>query len=164
MATAGRRPGAPPFDFAYSPDFASCTGGASGSSVGFGSPRKVNFSDSSSPSMSTTTISPGLELAVENLLRQHVLDLPLDRAAQRPGAERRVVALLRQQRLRRGRELQAHVLVAQLHVDPREHEIDDLDDLVPAQLVEDDDVVDAVEELGPEVLLEFVLTLSFIRS
>jgi hypothetical protein len=30
--------------------------------------------------------------------------------------------------------------------------------------VEDDDLVDAVEELGPEVLLELVVTLSFIRS
>ena len=49
-------------------------------------------------------------------------------------------------------------------IDPGEHEVDDLDDLVLAQLVEHDDVVDAVEELGTEVLLQLVLTLDFIRS
>jgi effector-binding domain-containing protein len=45
-----------------------------------------------------------------------------------------------------------------------DHQVDDLDDLVLGQLVEHDDVVDAVEELGPEVLLELVVDLVFIRS
>ena len=44
-------------------------------------------------------------------------------------------------------------------IDPRQHEVDDLDDLVLGQLVEHDDVVDTVEELGTEVLLELVLDL-----
>src|SRR5689334_2714880 len=34
----------------------------------------------------------GLELPVQDLLGEHVLDLPLDGAAQRPGAQRRVVS------------------------------------------------------------------------
>src|SRR5699024_11829453 len=36
----------------------------------------------------------GVQLAVEDLLRELVLDLPLDRAAQRPGPEHRVVPTL----------------------------------------------------------------------
>jgi hypothetical protein len=38
-------------------------------------------------------------------------------------------------------------------------EVDDLDDLLLGQLREDDGVVDAVEELGPEVLLQLVVDL-----
>ena len=41
----------------------------------------------------------------------------------------------------------------------RDHEVDDLDDLVLRELVEHDDVVDAVEELRSEVLLELLLHL-----
>jgi hypothetical protein len=45
-----------------------------------------------------------------------------------------------------------------------DHEVDDLLDLLLRELVEDDDLVDAVEELGPEVLLELLVTFAFIRS
>ena len=50
-------------------------------------------------------------------------------------------------------------LFASWRLDPGDHEVDDLEDLVLGQLVEDDDVVDAVEELRPEVLLELVVDL-----
>ena len=42
----------------------------------------------------------GLELAAEHEVRERVLDEALDRAAQRPGAHRRVVALVDEQLLR----------------------------------------------------------------
>src|SRR3712207_7889146 len=44
------------------------------------------------------------------------------------------------------RSLQRHVLVRQLGLHAGHHEVDDLDDLVLGQLVEHDDVVDAVED------------------
>ena len=43
--------------------------------------------------------------------------------------------------------------------DAADHQVDHLDDLVASQLVEDDDVVDAVEELRAEVLLQLVVDL-----
>src|SRR4051794_35316285 len=58
----------------------------------------------------------GLEVAVEDLLREHVFDVTLDRATQRPGSKHRVVALGSQQRLRCRCELETHVLVLQLRV------------------------------------------------
>ena len=74
---------------------------------------------SGSPSQSTTTIWPGLQLVEQDPLGQRVLDLALDGAAQRPGTQHRVVALLRQELLGVVGQLQAHVLVAQLSLDPR---------------------------------------------
>jgi hypothetical protein len=76
----------------------------------------------------------------------------------------RVEALLRQVLLRVLGQLEAHVLVLELGLDPGDEDVDDLQDLVLAQLVEDDRVVDAVEELRAEVLLQLVVDLVFIRS
>jgi hypothetical protein len=101
----------------------------------------------------------GGQLAVEDLLRQRVLDLALDGPAQRPGTQHRVEPAVRQQLLGVLRDLQRHVLVRQLALHAGDHEVDDLDDLVLGQLVEHDDVVDAVEELRPEVLLELLVDL-----
>ena len=56
-------------------------------------------------------------------------------------------------------QLDAHVLVPQTLVETGDHEVDDLDDLVLRELREHDHVVDAVEELGLEVLLELVVDL-----
>src|SRR4051812_46114814 len=53
----------------------------------------------------------GLELAVEDLLGQDVLDVALDRPAQRSGAQHRVVTLLREQPLGVVRHLDRHVAV-----------------------------------------------------
>ena len=87
------------------------------------------------------------------------LDLPLDGPAQRPGAQDGIEATLGQQRLRLVGELHLHVLAFELLGHPVHHQVDHLDDLVLRELVEDDDVVDAVEELRPEVLLELVVDL-----
>jgi hypothetical protein len=55
-------------------------------------------------------------------------------------------------------------LVAQLGLDPGHHDVHDVQDLALAELVEDDRVVDPVEELGPEMLLEFVVDLERVRD
>ena len=80
--------------------------------------------------------------------------MPLDRAAQRPGAHGRVVALLDEQLARVVRQLDDDAVLAHLLADALHHQVDDLEDLDLLELVEDDDLVDAVQELGPEHLLE----------
>ena len=45
---------------------------------------------------------------------------------------------------------------AQLLADARQQQVDDLADLLDGQRAEDDDRVDAVQELGPELLLELL--------
>ena len=50
-------------------------------------------------------------------------------------------------------------LLAQLRLHPGDHQVDHRDDLLLGELVEHDDVVDAVEELGAEVLLQLVVDL-----
>ena len=59
-----------------------------------------------------------------------------------------------------GGELDAEALALELLlVSALDHQVDDLGDLVLGQLVEDDRLVDAVQELGPEVLLERLVDL-----
>ena len=101
----------------------------------------------------------GVEFLPQDLLGQRVLDEALDRTAQRPGTERGVVAPLGEQQLRRVRELETETLRLELACEPLDQQVDDLRDLLGGELVEDDDVVDAVEELGPEVPLELVVHL-----
>ena len=48
--------------------------------------------------------------------------------------------------------------------DPLDEQVDDLGDLFHRQLVEDDHLVDAVQELGPEAALQLLVTFSFIFS
>src|SRR5579885_650743 len=96
---------------------------------------------------------PGGELALEDPLRQRILDLLLDGALQRPGSIDRVEARLAEQIPRRIIEHQIHVPLLQAL--PQIHELDvhDRADLLRAERMEDDDVVDAVDELRPEALL-----------
>ena len=99
-------------------------------------------------------IEPGRERAAEDEVGERILDAALDRAAQRPGAHRRVVALLDEQLLRVVGELDRRLVLRHLLAQALEQEVDDLRDLLLRELVEDDDLVDAVQELGPEDLLE----------
>ena len=73
----------------------------------------------------------GVELLPQDLLGERVLDEPLDRAPQRAGTELRVVALLGEQQLRLGRELEAEALALELVLHPLDHQVDDLGDLLP---------------------------------
>src|SRR5215210_2772899 len=66
----------------------------------------------------------GAHLAEEDLLGQDVFDLALDGAAQRPGTEHGVVALLGEQLLSGDGELEAHVLVVQPLVELGQHQVD----------------------------------------
>ncbi len=90
------------------------------------------------------------ELALEHGHRQRILNQPLDRPLERPRAERRIVAFLGEHALRLGRHLERDLALGEQLLEPRELEVDDLLDLLGAERVEDDDVVDAVEELGLE--------------
>ncbi|CKS72313.1 Protein of uncharacterised function (DUF3170) [Mycobacterium tuberculosis] len=101
------------------------------------------------------------DLLEEDLLRELIFDLTLDGAPQRAGPQHRVEATLGQQRLGRIGQHQRHVLALELAGDPADHQVDHPDDLLAGQLVEDDDVVDAVEELRAEVFLQLVVDLLF---
>ena len=94
-----------------------------------------------------------------SLLRQRIFDQALDRTTQRTGTERGVVPLLGKVVLGGVAELETHTLAGQLAGCASDHQIDDLANFGLAQLVEDDGVVDAVEELGPEVGLERIVDL-----
>src|SRR5690606_163509 len=101
-----------------------------------------------------------LELAREHRLRQAILDLTDHRAAQGARTECRVVADLDEALLGGLRQLDRHVAVEQALTQPLHEQVDDLQQLVLVQLREDDDVVDAVEELGLEVALELLVDLA----
>src|SRR4051794_12840849 len=94
------------------------------------------------------------QLRPQDEVRERVLDVALDRPAQRPGAHGRVPALVDQEVLGVLAELELELALRQRRADAAQEELDDRLDLVLLELVEDDDVVDPVEELGPEDLLE----------
>src|SRR5439155_21243354 len=96
------------------------------------------------------------DLAGDDLLRGARLHLLLDGAAKRARPVDRVIAALGQVLLGAVGEVERQVAVGQAGLEPRELEVDDLAHVGARQRVEDDDVVDAVEELGPEVLAERV--------
>ena len=90
----------------------------------------------------------------QHFVGERVLDVALDRAAQRPGAHRGVPAFLDQQVLGLVGQLQLQLVLGDLDADAVDHQVDDLLDLFLGQLVEDDHLVDPVEELGPEDFLQ----------
>ena len=92
--------------------------------------------------------------AVENLHGQRILHQLLDRALQRARAEIRIVAFGEEQLFRGVGELERNLAVGQQAAHVFEPQLDDLDQLLFAQRAEDDDVVDAVQELGPEVRVQ----------
>ena len=75
---------------------------------------------------------------------------------QRTSAELRVVTLLGQEVLGGLGELDAEALALELTGETLGHQVDHLHDLALGELVEDDDLVDAVQELRAEVRLERV--------
>ena len=109
--------------------------------------------------LSTMMRRAGRELAEQQLLGQHVLDHVLDHAAERPGAVGDVVADLDDVVLGRLRDLQDHALGLEPVADASQHQVHDQADLLDRERAEDDRGVDAVEELGPEGLLELLVDL-----
>src|SRR4029079_18709063 len=71
-----------------------------------------------------------VEFLPQDLLGQRVLDEALDRTAQRPGAERGVVTLLRQHELGVVGELEAEALRVELVAESLDQQVDDLGDLL----------------------------------
>src|SRR5262245_5779725 len=95
-----------------------------------------------------------LELALEQPERERVLDLALDRALQWPCAVRRVPAGLGEVLLRRVGQLEGQAPLGEARPQPSELEVDDLADLLTGERLELDDLVDPVQELGPEGLAQ----------
>src|SRR3954447_23435059 len=94
----------------------------------------------------------GLEIAGEQHPRKLVLDQTLNGAPQRSRAELGVEALLAEVRDRRVGELRLDPLGSQPAADLVKQKPGDLEQLLLVQRPEDDDLVDPVEELGPEAL------------
>src|SRR5581483_1967333 len=92
-----------------------------------------------------------LALAGENILRARVEDETLDRALERPRSIGGVEALLRDERLRVGRELERDLPLGQAPREDLRLLLDDLHELLGREVLEDDDLVDAVQELRPEL-------------
>src|SRR5829696_7140011 len=97
---------------------------------------------------------PGRHRLREHLVRERILDVALDRPAQRARAHRRIPALLHEEVRGGAGEVERQLALGQRLADPLEQQLDDLGDLLLGELVEDDHLVDPVEELGPEYLLE----------
>src|SRR5919198_5726607 len=92
------------------------------------------------------------EAALEERRRERVLDQALQRTLQRTRTVRRIPTCLRQQLLRRRRQLDVDPPLRQPSPQSRELELDDLRELLARELLEDDDLVDPVQELRPEAL------------
>src|SRR5213082_1900027 len=93
------------------------------------------------------------ELSLEDLLRQRILDLLLDGPLERSGAIHGIEAGLSEAVAGGIIEHQVHVALGQALAEVQELDVDDRTDLLRAEGMEDHDVVDAVDELGPEALL-----------
>ena len=95
-----------------------------------------------------------VDLAGEDLSTERGLELLLQQPLERARAVDRVVAGVREVLERRVGELDLDLALRQPRPQPAELDLDDLLELLARQAVEDDDLVDAVEELGPEVLAQ----------
>ena len=87
------------------------------------------------------------DLALEQLQRERVLDQPLDRALERPRAERRVVAFASEKRPGRVRDLELDPPRREPAAEVSELDIHDPRDLLAPKRGEDHDLVDPVQEL-----------------
>src|SRR2546425_4540169 len=78
------------------------------------------------------------ELPFEHRERERVLQQPLDRPLERPGAVHRVVALRHDQLLRRGRHLEAELALGDEPLHPLDLELHDASDVLARERPEDD--------------------------
>ncbi len=102
-----------------------------------------------------------MQRAIEQCQGQRILHHPLDRALQRPRTEGRVVAVANQHFLRLGGQREAQLSRPEHRIQLDQLQIDDLRDLLLAQGPEDHDVIDAIEELRPELLAQHAQHLCF---
>src|SRR3712207_2775439 len=94
------------------------------------------------------------DLALQDHLAHRVLDHALQDALEGPGAERRVVARIRELVEGLGGELDCDVALDHLLPEALDLDLDNVAHVLALELVEDDDLVDPVEELGTEDLPE----------
>src|SRR5256885_4663886 len=104
------------------------------------------------------------KLAFEHSERERVLQQPLNRALQRSCTERGIVALRSQYLARRRRQLEGEFPIAHQLLESAKLQIDDMLDFALSQRTENDDVVDAIEELGTEMLSQRVGDLRLYDS
>ena len=96
--------------------------------------------------------SPGLNLPLQDLLCQRILDLLLDRALERPRPVNRIETGFGELVARLVRKTDAHITIGEPVVQVAQLYVDDLPNVLAAKWVEHDDVVNAIDELGTEVL------------
>src|SRR5579875_292981 len=94
-----------------------------------------------------------LEPARQNLLGKRIFEQALNRAAQRPGSVGRIIAVPGDEVLDLIGDVELHALSLDPALKVRRHEIDDASDLFLGELLEADDLIDAVQELRSEGLL-----------
>jgi hypothetical protein len=99
-------------------------------------------------------LSPGCTPPLSSIRGELVLDLALDRPSERAGAELRIEALPGEEPDGLVGELDVDPLCPEPSRQPVEQERRDLDQLLVGKRTEDDDLVDPVDELGPEALAE----------
>src|SRR5919108_1577698 len=92
---------------------------------------------------------------LEHSERERILNEPLNRSLQRTRAKRGIVPFLRDETARLRGELDRHLSLREQLLETTELEIDNSIELLHAQRTEDDDVVDAVEELRLEHAPQF---------
>src|SRR6476660_6807409 len=97
-----------------------------------------------------------VEFALEQLERDRVLELALNDPLERPRAVHRIVALCGQQLLGLGSDLQAKSTGREQVLEVPELDVHDVDQVLPAERPEHDDVVHPIEELRAEEVAELV--------
>src|SRR5690606_41254585 len=94
---------------------------------------------------------PRLELAAQDAPGQRILDVALDRALERPGAELRVPAHFREHVLGRFGDDEAELALREELGELGELDIDDTPELVALESSEHHDLIEAIDELRTEV-------------
>lgn len=98
----------------------------------------------------------GGELAAEEGVRQRVLEAVLDHTAEGAGTVDGVEAFVGEESAHGVGDLEREAVGGHLGDEFCQLQVDDLADVVSVEGLEDDDLVDAVEELGEEAVLELV--------
>ena len=88
-------------------------------------------------------------------LGERVFDVGTDGAAQRSGTKVGVVALLDEEVLGLWSKFHIHLLVSKTIADLGEFHIDDVVEVVLEERTEYHRIIEAIDELGPEELLDF---------
>src|SRR5450631_1322324 len=95
------------------------------------------------------------DAAIEDLSGERILDQALDGALERTGSVGAIVAGFEDGLARGRRQVDGDLAIGQQLLQVSEAEIDDVRELLFAEWMEDDYIVDTVEKLGAEVLAQY---------